>query len=100
MRQRLGGRVERLNRMTTHEVNAAGALLSNVVERARSYVRESQSALSRVEGDGEDSIGKLLSSQSKLLRDHAREMSGRAAEQDERARQAATAAKSIADLAS
>jgi methyl-accepting chemotaxis protein len=99
LRRRLVDRVERLNRMTNDEVASAGQLLNDVVERARRYVQESQQALGRLEGNGEDSVGQLLSSQSKLLRDHAREMSGRAAQQDERARQAAAAAKSIGDLA-
>jgi methyl-accepting chemotaxis protein len=62
-------------------------------------VQESQQSLGRLEGDGQDSVGQLLSSQSTLLRDHAREMSARAAQQDERARQASAAAKSIGDLA-
>lgn len=99
MRRRLSERFQELNQMTNDEVNAAGALLNSVVERARSYVRESQQALARLEGDGDDSFGQLLSSQSTLLRDHAREMSSRAAEQDARARQAAASAKSIGDLA-
>lgn len=99
MRKRLVERVERLNRMTTDEVAAAGVLLNDVVERARRYVQESQVALGRLEGNGQDSVAQLLGSQSNLLRDHAREMSGRAAQQDERARQAAAAAKSIGDLA-
>lgn len=99
MREKLVDRIEGLNQMTNDDVSAAGHLLNHVVERARRYVQESQHALGRLEGDGEDSVGQLLSAQSALLRDHAREMSGRAAQQDERARQAAAAAKSIGDLA-
>jgi methyl-accepting chemotaxis protein len=99
MRRRLSERVQVLNQMTNDEVNAAGTLLNNVVERARSYVRESQQALGRLDGEGDDSVSQLLSSQSTLLRDHAHDMSSRAAEQDARARRAAASAKSIGDLA-
>jgi methyl-accepting chemotaxis protein len=100
MRQRLGLRIRELNQMTADEVTAAARLLDEAVERARSYVDESRRAVERIEGrDEHEHVGKLLGSQSALLRDHAREMSGRAAVQDERARQAAAAAKSIGDLA-
>lgn len=99
MRARMRDRVQQLNRMTADETTAAASLVNDVVERARVYVQDSQRALSKIEGGGEDGVGQLLGSQSSLVRDHAREMSARAAVQDERARQAAAAAKSIADLA-
>jgi methyl-accepting chemotaxis protein len=99
MREKLAKRIQQVNQMTSDEVAAAGALLNDVVERARQYVQESQSALSKIEGEGQDGLGQLLSTQSSLLRDHMRDMSGRAAAQDERARQAAAAARSIGDLA-
>lgn len=101
MRVKLSQRIRELNQMTADEVTAAARLVDEAVERARSYVQESQRALQRLEGHGDhDDLGKLLGSQSVLLRDHAREMSERAAVQDERARQAVTAAKTIGDLAS
>ena len=88
-----------MNQMTADEVTSAARLVNEVVERARSYVHESQRTLARIEGQGQDSVGQLLEAQSAMLREHVREMSGRAAAQDERARHAAAAAKSIAELA-
>ncbi len=99
MRNRLGRCIRQVNEMTADEVTAAAKLLNDVVERARAYVQDSQHALSRIEGQGDAGIGQLLTTQSGLLRSHMREMSARAAAQDERARQAAAAAKSIGDLA-
>jgi methyl-accepting chemotaxis protein len=98
-REKLVKRVRSVNDMTAREVRETAHYLGEVVDRARGYVAESQSALGRLQGEGRDSIGQLLSTQSEFLRSHAIEMSERAAAQDERARQAAAAAKSIADLA-
>lgn len=101
MRVKLSQRIRELNQMTADEVTAAARLVDEAVDRARSYVQESQRTLQRLEGRGDqDDLGKLLGSQSVLLRDHSREMSERAAVQDERARHAVAAAKSIGDLAS
>ena len=99
MREKLSRRIQQVNQMTSDEVTAAGSLINEVVERARQYVQDSQKALSEVEGEGQDGLGQLLNTQSAMLRDHVRDMSGRAAAQDERARQASAAAKSIGDLA-
>jgi methyl-accepting chemotaxis protein len=99
MRDKLGKRIQQMNQMTADEVTAAARLVNDVVERARTYVQDSQRTLARIEGQGQASVGQLLEAQSAMLRDHVREMSGRAQVQDERARQAAAAAKSIADLA-
>ena len=99
-REKLVGRVRAVNDLTAREVREAGQFLSAVVESARAYVQDSQRALSRLQGEGEDSIGQLFHRQTEFLRRHALDMSQRAAVQDERARQAAAAAKSIADLAS
>jgi methyl-accepting chemotaxis protein len=98
-REALVKRVRSINETTSSEVREAAHFLNNVVESARLYVADSQRALSRLQGEGNDSIGQLLSKQSEFLRKHSSEMSERAAAQDERARQAAAAAKSIADLA-
>jgi methyl-accepting chemotaxis protein len=98
-REALVKRVRSINETTSAEVREAAHFLNNVVESARLYVADSQRALSRLQGEGNDSIGQLLSKQSEFLRKHSSEMSERAAAQDERARQAAAAAKSIADLA-
>jgi methyl-accepting chemotaxis protein len=98
-REKLVRRVRSVNDTTAQEVRETAHFLSEVVERAREYVRDSQAALGRLQADGRDSIGQLLSKQTEFLRNHAHEMSERAAAQDERARQAAAAAKSIADLA-
>jgi methyl-accepting chemotaxis protein len=99
LREKLGGRIQYLNRMTATEISAAASLLNDVVEHAREYVTESQHTLARIDGRGQDSVAKLLATQSLLLRNHSREMSGRAAAQDERAGHAAGAAKNIQDLA-
>lgn len=93
-RELLVKRVRSINETTSTEVREAAHFLNAVVESARTYITDSQRALS-----GNDSIGQLLSKQAEFLRKHAAEMSDRAAAQDERARQAAAAAKSIADLA-
>lgn len=98
-RDKLVKRVRSVNDTTAAEVREAAHFLNAVVESARAYVQDSQRALSRLQGEGNDSIGVLLSKQTEFLRRHAVEMSDRAAAQDERARQAAAAAKSIADLA-
>jgi methyl-accepting chemotaxis protein len=88
-----------VNDQTAQEVSEAARYLNNVVEVAREYVTNSQRVLGRLHTTGEDSLGQMLTNQSTFLRGHAREMSERAALQDERARGAAAAAKSIADLA-
>lgn len=98
-REKLVKRVRAVNETTSNEVKEAAHFLNAVVMSARSYVQDSQRALSRLQGEGNDSLGQLLSKQSEFLRKHATDMSARAAMQDERARQAAAAAKSIADLA-
>lgn len=98
-REILVKRVRSINETTSQEVREAAHFLNSVVESARLYVADSQRALSRLQGEGNDSIGQLLSKQTEFLRKHSSEMSERAAAQDERARQAAAAAKSIADLA-
>ena len=98
-REALVKRVRAINETTSQEVREAAHFLNAVVESARTYVADSQRALSRLQGEGNDSIGQLLSKQTEFLRKHSSEMSERAAAQDERARGAAAAAKSIADLA-
>jgi len=98
-REKLVRRIRSVNETTSNEVREAAHFLNAVVESARVYVQDSQRALARLQGEGNDSIGQLLSKQTEFLRRHAAEMSERAAMQDERARQAAAAAKSIADLA-
>lgn len=98
-REALVKRVRAINETTSQEVREAAHFLNAVVESARTYVQDSQRALSRLQGEGNDSIGQLLSKQTEFLRKHSSEMSERAAAQDERARGAAAAAKSIADLA-
>jgi methyl-accepting chemotaxis protein len=98
-RDKLIKRVRSVNEKTASEVSEAARYLNDVVEKSREYVQNSQRALGRLQGQGDDSLGQLLGTQSTFLRSHAREMSQRAALQDERARQAAAAAKSIADLA-
>jgi methyl-accepting chemotaxis protein len=98
-RETLVKRVRAINDTTSSEVREAAHFLNAVVESARTYVTDSQKALSRLQGEGNDSIGQLLSKQTEFLRKHSSEMSERAAAQDERARGAAAAAKSIADLA-
>jgi methyl-accepting chemotaxis protein len=98
-RSKLVQRVQQVNQMTSDEVTAAARLLNEIVERARQYVHESQRALAKIEGRGGGGVGQLIAAQATMLREQVREMSGRAAAQDERARQAAAAAKSIADLA-
>ena len=98
-REKLVKRVRTVNETTSNEVKEAAHFLNAVVISARAYVADSQKALSRLQGEGNDSIGQLLSKQSEFLRKHATDMSERAAAQDERARNAALAAKSIADLA-
>jgi methyl-accepting chemotaxis protein len=98
-RDKLIKRVRSVNETTAAEVSEAARYLNDVVENAREYVNNSQRALGRLQGQGEDSLARLLGTQSAFLRSHAREMSQRAALHDERARQAAAAAKSIADLA-
>lgn len=98
-REALVKRVRAINETTSQEVREAAHFLNAVVESARTYIQDSQRALSRLQGEGNDSIGQLLSKQTEFLRKHSSEMSERAAAQDERARGAAAAAKSIADLA-
>lgn len=98
-REALVKRVRAINETTSQEVRETAHFLNAVVESARTYVQDSQRALSRLQGEGNDSIGVLLSKQTEFLRKHSSEMSERAAAQDERARGAAAAAKSIADLA-
>ncbi|MEY4578760.1 MAG: hypothetical protein RL701_3463 [Pseudomonadota bacterium] len=98
-REKLVKRVRTINDTTAAEVREAAHYLNAVVESARVYVGDSQRALSRLQGEGNDSIGQLFHKQTDFLRKHATEMSERAAVQDERARNAAAAAKSIADLA-
>ena len=98
-REKLVKRVRTVNETTSNEVKEAAHFLNAVVMSARAYVQDSQRALSRLQGEGNDSLGQLLSKQAEFLRKHATDMSSRAAMQDERARQAAAAAKSIADLA-
>jgi methyl-accepting chemotaxis protein len=98
-REMLVKRVRSINETTSREVQEAAHFLNAVVEAARTYVQDSQRALARLQGEGNDSIGQLLSKQTEFLRMHSTEMAERAAAQDERARQAAAAAKSIADLA-
>jgi methyl-accepting chemotaxis protein len=98
-REHLVKRVRSVNDTTSQEVREVAHFLQAVVVSARSYVGDSQRALGRLQGEGNDSIGVLLSKQTEFLRKHSTEMSERAAAQDERARNAAAAAKSIADLA-
>jgi len=98
-REKLVKRVRTVNETTSNEVKEAAHFLNAVVMSARAYVQDSQRALARLQGEGNDSLGQLLSKQAEFLRKHATDMSSRAAMQDERARQAAAAAKSIADLA-
>lgn len=98
-REKLIKRVRTVNDTTANEVHEAGHFLSAVVDLARNYVLDSQRALSRLQGEGNDSIGQLLHKQTEFLRRHAMDMADRAATQDERARNAAASAKSIADLA-
>jgi hypothetical protein len=98
-RELLGKRVRQINDTTSTEVKEAAHFLNAVVEAAKTYVTDSQRAFSRLQGEGNDSIGQLLSKQTEFLRRHSAEMAERAAAQDERARGAAAAAKSIADLA-
>jgi methyl-accepting chemotaxis protein len=98
-REKLVKRVRAINATTSQEVREAAHFMNAAVESARTYVTDSQRALSRLQADGNDSLGQLLSKQTEFLRKHAVDMSERAAVQDERARQAAAAAKSIADLA-
>jgi len=98
-RNKLIKRVRGVNETTALEVSEAARYLNEVVECARQYVVDSQRALGRLQGEGQDSLGELLGTQSKFLMNHAREMAERAALQDARARGAAAAAKSIADLA-
>jgi methyl-accepting chemotaxis protein len=98
-RDELVKRVRTVNDTTAQEVSEAGRYLSEVVESARAYVNDSQRALGRLQGQGQDSLGQLLGGQAQFLRNYAQEMADRAAAQDERARQAAAAAKSIGDLA-
>ena len=88
-----------LNQLTGDEVSAAAGLLNEIVERARAYVNDSQRAIAMIDGQGSESVGRLIGTQAMMLREQVKEMSGRAVAQDERARQAAAAAKSIADLA-
>jgi methyl-accepting chemotaxis protein len=92
-------RVRSVNQTTAQEVSEAARHLSQIVERARDYIDNSQRALARLQGQGDDSLGRLIATQATFLRSHANEMSDRAAAQDERARGAAASAKSIADLA-
>jgi methyl-accepting chemotaxis protein len=98
-REKLVKRVRMINETTANEVRETAHFLNTIVELARTYVADSQRALSRLQGEGNDSIGQLLHKQTEFLRRHASEMAERAAVQDERARQAAKAAKNIADLA-
>jgi methyl-accepting chemotaxis protein len=98
-REQLVKRVRSINDTTAGEVREVAHFLNQVVESSRNYVQDSQRALSRLQGEGNDSIGVLLSKQTEFLRKHSAEMSERAAAQDERARNAAAAANSIADLA-
>lgn len=99
VRGRISARVHELNQLTSDELSAVGALLNEVMERARAYVTESQNALAKIEGHGTEGVARLIATQATMLREQVKEMSGRAAAQDERARQAGAAAKSIADLA-
>jgi methyl-accepting chemotaxis protein len=99
VRSRVSARVLQLNQLTGDEVAAVASLLNEVVERARSYVSDSQRALAKIDGHGHEGVGRLIGTQATMMREQVREMSGRAAAQDERARQAAAAAKTIADLA-
>jgi len=99
LRSRVTTRVSQLNQLTGDEVSAAATLLQEVVERAREYVQQSQTALAKIDGQGGAGVGRLIGTQASMLRELVREMSGRAAAQDERARQASAAAKGIADLA-
>lgn len=99
VRNKVTTRVSQLNQLTGDEVTAAATLLHEVVERARAYVQQSQSALAKIDGHGSEGVGRLIGTQASMLRELVKEMSGRAAAQDERARQAAAAAKGIADLA-
>jgi methyl-accepting chemotaxis protein len=98
-REKLVKRVRMINDTTANETREAAHFVNAVVELARTYVLDSQRALSRLQGEGNDSIGQLLHKQTEFLRKHAADMADRAAQQDERARNAAAAAKSIADLA-
>jgi methyl-accepting chemotaxis protein len=98
-RAKVSARVLQLNQMTGDEVTAAGSLLHEVVERARAYVQDSQSALAKIDGHGSEGVGRLIGTRASLLREQVREIANRAAAQDERARQAAAAAKNISDLA-
>lgn len=81
------------------EVESAANALGAVVARARTYAQDSRNALSAVDHDGNDGVVRLLSDQAKFLGNHAAEMLERAAVQDQRAGQAAAAARDIADLA-
>jgi methyl-accepting chemotaxis protein len=98
-RELLIQRVRSVNQTTAQEVSEAARHLSQIVERARDYIDNSQRALARLQGQGDDSLGRLIATQATFLRGHAHDMSDRAAAQDERARGAAASAKSIADLA-
>ena len=90
-REALVRRVRAINETTGQEVREAAHFLNAVVESARTYVQDSQRALARLQGEGNDSIGQLLGKQTEFLRKHSSEMSERAAAQDERARGAAAA---------
>jgi methyl-accepting chemotaxis protein len=99
LRSKIGQRVSQLNQLAGDEIAAAANLMQEVVDRSTAYTQESERSLFKVEGRGAGGIGNLIATQASMLRDEVRSMAGRAAQQDERARHAAAAAKSIADLA-
>jgi methyl-accepting chemotaxis protein len=95
LRSKVGQSVSQLSQLTGDEVAAATSLLQEVVDRSRAFVQHRQLAFAKFDGR----VGRMIGMQGSMLRDEVRSMAGRAAEQDERARQAAAAAKTIADLA-
>ncbi|MET0386535.1 MAG: methyl-accepting chemotaxis protein [Polyangiales bacterium] len=99
LRQQLVARIRAVNDTTSDEVRRAAQSLQHVVDCARNYASENQHTLTRMQDLSTDNIGMLLNRRSELLRTHAGDMSGRALAQDERARNAALTAKSIAELA-
>lgn len=100
VRHRVVERVREVNGTTETEVNNAARHVATIVDRARSYVVDSQHVLGSLDGTSHDGVGGLLSIMSTLVRNHVKDMSARAAVQDERARRAALLAKNIVDLAS
>lgn len=99
VRQRVVDRVREVNTTTEAEVTNAARHVSVVVDRARQYVTESQRVLGSLEGGSQQGLGGMLGAMSTLVRNHVKDMTARAAAQDERARRAAIEARHIIDLA-